>query len=465
MQTLKAVPLIVASSLIMQQIDSTAITTALPSMAVDLEVPLIGLHSAVTTYLLSLTVFLPISGWLADRFGARRTFCAAIGLFTLASLACAASVNLPMLLLSRFVQGFGAAMMLPTARLILVRSVPRSELVSAMVLMSMPTVIGPAVGPLLGGFITGISSWRWIFWINLPFGVLAIALTLLLIKEIPQEERSPFDFTGFILAGFGIGAVVFCLDSLPRGLSWELLVLALAGFASIGLYIRHSSVHPGPILDLDLFRYPTFRASLLGGSFFRIGFGALPFMLPLLMQEVLGYTPLQSGAMTFISAIGALGMRTVTQRILRRFGFRSVLFWNALIASSSVGMCAAFTPGTAPALMMSVIFAGGFFRALQFTGANTLAFADVPDAKMSHATSLAQMGQRISQGVGVATAAGLLHFFSGGSSHLTSAAFSMSFLVIAAVSAASCLSFFMLPKTAGDVLAGREKDHIEEAGA
>ena len=462
METRKTVPLIVASALIMQQIDSTAIATALPSIAEALGEPAVMLHSTITVYLLSAGVFLPISGWLADRFGARVVFCSAIGLFTFASLLCAASNSLAMLIAARALQGFGGALMLPTARLILVRSVPREELISAMVLMSMPAVVGPAIGPLFGGFITGISSWRWIFWINLPVGIIAIILTLTLIEKIPVVERSAFDFRGFILSGIGIGAIIFGLDSFAREMDPKALMLTIAGFAVLCVYILHARRSPSPILDLKLFRHPTFRASLSGGSLFRITIGAMPFMLPLLMQEIFHYTPLQSGAITFVSTIGAFGMRTITKRILRGFGFRTVLFWNALIANLLVALCALFAPGIAPAVMVFIILLGGFFRALQFTALNTLGFAEVSDAEMSHATTLSQMGQRISQSIGVAVAALLLQFFSGGSTALTYHAFAMTFIIIAVFSAFSCLTFVRLPQNAGDVLAGRRKEVATE---
>ncbi|MDE1993532.1 MAG: DHA2 family efflux MFS transporter permease subunit [Rhizobiaceae bacterium] len=439
----------------MQQIDSTAVTTALPSIADALQVSTLSLHSSITVYLLALGIFLPISGWLADRVGAQQLFACAIGIFTLASLLCAAASNLPTLVIARLVQGFGGALMLPTARLIIVRSVPRAELVSAMLLMSMPTAIGPTIGPLVGGFIVSISSWRWIFWINLPFGIAGIVLTLLFIEPVPPGESKPFDTIGFILSGCGIGAVIFGFDLFSDGKGLSTLLLSIVGTVVLVAYVFYARRHRHAILDLTLFRYPTFRSSLLGGTLFRMGFGAIPFMLPLLMQQIFGYTPLQSGTITFVSAIGAFGMRTMAKRILRRFGFRTVLCWNAVIASASIALCAFFTPQTAPALIMVVILLGGVFRALQFSSVNTLAFADVDPSEMSHATTLSQMAQRLAQSMGVAGAAALLRLCSGQSDTLTAKAFSTSFLVVGFFSALSFFSFTMIPKTAGDVLAGR----------
>jgi len=278
----------------------------------------------------------------------------------------------------------------------------------------------------------------------------------MLIEKIPVVERTSFDFVGFILSGIGIGALIFGLDSFARSLDPHGLLLSVAGLSTLGLYVLHARRAKDPILDLRLFRHPTFRSSLTGGSLFRISFGALPFMLPLLMQEVFGYTPLQSGAITFVSTIGAFGMRTMTKRILRRFGFRTILSWNALIASASMAAFATFTEHTGPAIMMAIILLGGVFRALQFTSLTTLSFAEVKDSEMSHATSLSQMAQRIAQSVGVAMAASMLQFYSGGSGVLTNHAFTMSFLVVALVSASSCISFLLLPPTAGDMLAGRK---------
>lgn len=455
MEARKFVPLIVASAVIMQQIDSTALTTALPSMADALQVSTLSLHSAITVYLLALGIFLPISGWLADRFGARQLFGAAIAIFTLASLLCAATSNLPTLVIARLIQGFGGALMLPTARLIIVKSVPRSELVSAMLLMSLPAVIGPTVGPLIGGFIVSVSSWRWIFWINLPFGIVAILLTLMFIEPIPTGERKPFDMLGFILSGCGIGALIFGFDLFSDGRGAWTLLLTVAGVLVLLAYIFHARRRQNPILDLTLFRYPTFRSSLLGGTLFRTGFGAIPFMLPLLMQEIFGYTALQSGAITFVSAIGAFGMRTIAKRILQRFGFRTVLCWNTVIASISIALCACFTPTTAPIVMVAMILLGGVFRALQFSSINTLAFADVASSEMSQATTLSQMAQRLAQSMGVAGAAALLRIGSGGSDALTGSAFSVTFVVVGLLSAVSLLSFVRLPADAGDGLAGR----------
>ncbi|MFB9948985.1 MFS transporter [Rhizobium puerariae] len=271
--------------------------------------------------------------------------------------------------------------------------------------------------------------------------------------------KRPFDLPGFLLSGFGVGAVIFGLDSFARENSVGMVAPALAGIISLWLYVHHARRRPDAILDIRLFRHPAFRASMFGGTLFRVGFGAMPFMLPLLMQVIFGYTALQSGAITFVAAIGAFGMRTLTRYILNRFGFRSVLSWNALISSLFMGLCAAFNEQTAVHLMMAVIFLGGVFRALQFTSLNALSFAEVTDAEMSHATTLSQMALRISQGVGVALAAILLHFYSGNAGNLTSSAFSASFVVIALISAFSSLSFFALSRTAGDALIGRSKLH------
>ena len=279
-------------------------------------------------------------------------------------------------------------MMVPVGRLILVRSVEKSELVAAMVLMSIPAVVGPVIGPLVGGFITTFASWRWIFWINVPVGVIGIILVTMFIEEVRETDVKRFDGLGFFLSGFGLGATLFAMDTggTGRGADPLSLVFFVAGLITLVLYVIHAARVDNPILDLSLFKITTFRVSVTGGSMFRLGVGAVPFLLPLLMQEGFGYTPFQSGAITFVSAAGSFGMRTMTRRILQRFGFRSVLIWNAFIASAFISLCAIFTPDTPRAVMMAIIFMGGVFRSLEFTSLSAIAFADVEAPQMSHAT-------------------------------------------------------------------------------
>jgi EmrB/QacA subfamily drug resistance transporter len=451
------VPIIIACALFMQQLDSTALATSLPSIASSLGVTPLSLHFAITAYLLALAVFLPISGWIADRFGARLIFCVAIGLFIIGSICCGMANNLNALIAARMLQGLGGAMMVPVGRLILVRSVEKSELVSALLLTSMTAVVGPATGPLLGGLITTYASWRWIFWINVPVGLLGIILTLLLIKDVRETDVRPFDWIGFGLTGVGFGSLLFGIDAISGNLAANLrpLFFSIVGIFFIILYVNHSSRIRNPILDLTLFKLKTFRVSMTGGSLCRIGFGSLPFLLPLLMQEGFGYSPLQSGAITFISTAGSFGMRTVAKRILKRFGFRTVLCWNAVISASFIGLCATFDHSTSRLFMMGIIFLGGVFRALEFTSINAIAFADVESAQMGDATSMAQMVQRISQSVGVAISALILGLVSEDPAHLTIKAFATAFLIVSGISMASLIAFYRLPQDAGAELAGR----------
>lgn len=449
------VPLIVACALFMQNLDSTALATALPAIADSLNQSPVRLHLAITSYLLSVAVFLPISGWAADRFGSRLIFRLAIAIFMLGSMMCAVSGNFHELLLARLLQGLGGAMMVPVGRLILVRSVPKSELVGAMVLMSIPAVAGPLVGPLVGGAITTFASWRWIFWINIPVGIAGIALVTLFIKEAHDIEVKPFDAIGFLLSGFGLGASLFAMDAAGSGRGVDPVSLAffVAGVVALVLYVFHARRVDNPIFDLGLFRVTTFRISITGGSVFRLGVGAVPFLLPLLMQEGFGYTPFQSGSITFVSAAGSFGMRTMTRRILHHFGFRSVLIWNAIIAAAFISLCAIFRPDTPLAVMMGIIFMGGVFRSLEFTSLSAIAFADIESPQMSHATTIQQMAQRVSQGMGVGVSAFILHILGGSAPSVP--IFAWSFVLIGLISATSAFSFVRLRSDAGATLSGR----------
>ncbi len=441
----------------MQQLDATALATSLPAIARSLHQTPLTLHLAITSYLLALAVFLPISGWVADRFGARLIFRLALGIFTLGSVCCGIAVDLHMLIVSRMIQGLGGAMMVPVGRLILVRSVEKSELVSALLLMSMTAVVGPAAGPLLGGAITTFFSWRWIFLINIPIGLLGIILTTIFIEDVRETSVRPFDWRGFALTGLSLGCLLFGLDTITGSLRNDVrsALFILLGAALMAGYVVHARQVSNAILDLKLFRLRTLRVSMTGGSFFRVGFGSLPFLLPLLMQLGFGYSPLQSGTITFISSAGAFGMRTVARRILKRFGFRTVLIVNGVIASAFIAACGTFGPTTSRVFMMTVIFLGGTFRTLEFTSINAIAFAEVTSAQMSDATSMTQMAQRIAQSVGVAISALVLGMVSGNHARLSFPAFSAAFFTVGGIAVLSSVFFWLLPEHAGAELAGR----------
>jgi EmrB/QacA subfamily drug resistance transporter len=455
------VPLIVACALFMQQLDATALATSLPAISAAFGEPAVKLHLAITVYVFSLAAFLPISGWAADRFGARTVFRVAIAIFALASVGCGLATNLEWLVGARIFQGIGAAMMGPVARLILVRSVEKRQLIRALALMSIPGLVGPMVGPLVGGFLTSYASWRWIFWINVPVGIVGILLVTLFIEDIHEEPRR-LDLVGAFLSSFGLSAFLFGIDAATTAdaLGAFSVGCLTSGAVALIAYALHARRSTAPILDLGLFRVATFRASLIGGSLFRIGLGALPFVLPLLLQERFGYTPFQSGLVTFVSAVGSLGMRTISSRVLGRFGFRSVLRWDGLVAAAFTGACSFFRPDTPYIVMILVLFFGGFFRSLQMVSVNALIFADLKHAQMSHATSLSTMAQRLSQSIGVALAAFVLHAATVDTVP-SQDGFMLTFAMIAAMAIASSLFFIGLSPEAGAELAGR-KSSAEE---
>ena len=458
MKPSRLLPLIIACALFIENMDSTVIATSLPAMAVDLGTSPIALKLAFTTYLISLAVFIPISGWVADRKGARPTFIAAIVVFLLGSLSCAGAGSLATMVAARALQGLGGAMMVPVGRLVLLRAVPKSELVQAMSWLTIPALVAPMVGPPIGGFITTYFDWRLIFLLNLPIGALGIVLAARFIPDIRGEQR-PLDVRGFALAGFGLGLTLFGFSTLGKhlvstSLAVGCLVLGLCCLLGYGWHARRRA---HPLLDLNLFRLRTFRAGVVGGSLFRIGIGATPFLLPLMLQLGFGLNPLQSGLLTFASAVGAMFMKTIAARVLRRFGFRPVLVVNAVLSSLLLASYGLFRAETPHLLIIAVLVVAGSFRALQFTSLNALSYAEVEPARMGQASSLSGMVQQLSLSIGVATGGYALEAAGALTGRAATAVenFGPAFFVVAFCSLQSTWLFLRLPKDAGEELAGR----------
>lgn len=463
----RLIPLIVAVALFMENMDSTVIATSLPAIAADIGTSPLTLKLAITSYLLSLAIFIPASGWMADRFGARAVFRAAIAVFMAGSLGCAAASSLSDFVLARIVQGMGGAMMTPVGRLVLIRSVDKRALVGAMAWVSAPALIGPVIGPPLGGFITTYASWHWIFLINIPIGILGIALVTRYIDPLRLENMERFDGVGMALAGTGIAGLAFGLSVAGLNLlAWPIVAALVTGGAiAMSAYIVHARRTASPVLDLSLFRLPTFRVSVIGGFMFRLGIGALPFLLPLLMQAGFGMTAFKSGLVTFSSALGAFAMKTVATRIINRFGFRNILMVNAIVSAIFLALCAIFTPAMPLAVIMILLVIGGFFRSLQFTSINAIAYADVEARRMSRATSLVSVGQQLSLSAGVAIGALAVEMTMTArqASVITATDFAPAFVLIALISAASIFVFARLPMEAGAELSGREPTTTAES--
>jgi EmrB/QacA subfamily drug resistance transporter len=460
----RLIPLIVATALFMENMDSTVIATSLPAIAADIGTSPLTLKLAITSYLLSLAVFIPASGWTADRFGARAVFSIAIAVFMVGSIGCALSSSVTHFVIARILQGVGGAMMTPVGRLVLLRSIDKSALVNAMAWVTVPALIGPVIGPPLGGFITTYFSWHWIFLINIPIGLLGIFMALRYIDPIRSEDPERFDLYGLILAGIGLGGIAFGLSVAGLNLlPWTVVVALIAvGSISMTLYVIHARRTASPVLDFTLMRLPTLRASIIGGFLFRLGIGALPFLLPLLMQVGFGLSPFRSGLVTFASAVGAMGMKTLAARIIRTFGFRNIMVINAVVSSIFLAACALFTVTTPLLLIMMILVVGGFFRSLQFTAINTVAYAEVEPAQMSRATTLVSVNQQLAISAGVAVGAFsvestmLLHHVS----ELSAADFAPAFIVVAIISAVSAYFFYQMPDDAGHEISGRKAVEI-----
>ncbi len=458
MSRAKLTALIVACALFMENLDGTIIATALPQIARSLDTSPIRLSLAITSYMLSLAVLIPVSGWFADRYGARRVFRAAILVFTAGSLLCAMADSLWQLTAARIVQGMGGALMVPVGRLVLLRSVEKSELVQAMAYLTIPALIGPVIGPPLGGFIVTFWSWRWIFLLNLPIGLIGFWLVSRYIEDVRDPNPPPLDIVGAVLSAVGLSGLMLGFEILGRDGEDANIAIAMLGVGTIAMlsFLWHARRHPNPVLDLKLLRIPTFGLAVGGAFLFRIGIGALPFLLPLMLQLGFGLSPLNSGLLTFASAVGALAMKITAKPILARFGFRTVLVVNAVFCGLFILAYSLFRPDTPHAAMIALLLAGGFFRSLQFTGTNTLAYADIPPQLMSRASSMTATLQQLSLSFGVAVGAALLHLTLAwrGTDQLGPGDFSPAFIAIGVISGLSAVVFLALKPDAGADVSG-----------
>src|SRR3954466_910599 len=406
----RTIALIVGAAMFMEQLDGTVLATALPSMARDLGVSAPSLSIALTSYLISLAIFIPDSGRIADRFGARTVFRSAIVIFLLGSISCANAPNVTFLVVARFFEGVGGALMMPVGRLVLMRNVEKRDLIQATSWVLIPAVVGPILGPPVGGFIvTYLHSWRWIFYINVPIGLLGIVLVSLFIATTKGEVPEKPDYKGIALSSLSLGLFLFGFELISHeGLAWLALSFLTVGAILATLYIRHARTAKDPILDISLMKIPTFGTSVIAGAITRLTQGAHPYLLPLMMQLGFGLSAAQSGTMTLATALGSIAAKPVAPSLLRRFGFRDTLTVNGFFASAGYAVCGLFRPGWPLPLMFLVMVTSGFFMSIQFTGFNTIAYDEIEQDRMASATSFYTTFQQLMLSMGIcAGAAGL----------------------------------------------------------
>jgi EmrB/QacA subfamily drug resistance transporter len=446
--------------------DSTVLATSLPAIAADIGENPLSLKFALTSYLVGLAIFIPISGWVADKYGSRTIFAWAIVVFLGGSLACAASSSLGFFVVARFVQGIGGAMMVPVGRLVLLKSVGKTELVAALNYLTIPALIGPIMGPPLGGLITQYFNWRGIFLINVPISILGMYLVLKHIPNIREDELPPLDRLGFVLLGFGLSLLMLGISALGGHLlPWSMIAISIAlGLLTLELFRRHSRTVANPVVDLSLAKIPTFNAGVIGGSLFRTGMGATPLLMPLMFQLGFGLDPFHSGLITCCTAIGAMFMKTLTLRILNTFGFREVLVWNALMSSFAGALYGAFTAQTSLWIVVPALLITGCMRSLQFTALNAISFADIGREAMSPASSMQSMTQRLSQSLGVALGAYALELSSWAQGHtaIVAADFWPAFVFVGLIGGSSVLLNVTLAPHAGAQLARRDDKALPE---
>ncbi len=455
-------PLILATALFMENMDSTVIATSLAAIAADIGTTPIALKLALTAYLVALAIFIPISSWMADRYGARNVFRMAMAVFVLGSVACAFANSLGFFVGARFLQGMGGALMTPVARLVLVRSTPRHDLVNAMAWLTIPGLIGPIVGPPFGGFLTTYFSWHWIFLINVPIGILGILLVSRFLPDTMRNEPRKIDLTGFALAGpafalFAFGTSVISLPALPPMIG---VVATAMGLGMAALYARHALATDNPLFDLRLLRFPFFRSSVVAGTFFRLGQGATPFLFPLMLQLSFGYSPFQSGMITFAGAVGAIIAKFVANGIFVKIGFRLALIISTAVSAAGLFAMGLYTPETPLLVIITILIFVGFWQSVFWTGSGAFAFADIDDKDAGQANVMSQVSVQLSIALGVALGGGMLEASTalrGGTIKLID--FHTAFIILAIVCLVSTALFLRLPRDAGHQLTTKPEEH------
>lgn len=456
--------LLVAGAFFMEFLDGTVIATALPDMARDFGVTAVELNIGISAYLITLAVLIPASGWIADRFGARAIFTLALAIFTLASVFCGLSTEVHIFVAMRILQGVGGALMVPVGRLAVLRTTPKHQLIKAIATLTWPALVAPIIGPPLGGFITRYASWHWIFFINVPLGLAAIILSLRIIPDIRATERRSFDLSGFITTSVAMVSLVTAMERLGdrQPQIWPTLALAALGFGCLLYSIRHFRRAAAPMVRLDALQVPTFRVTMYGGSLFRASISAVPFLLPLLFQVGFGMDPFHSGLLVLAVFVGNLTIKPATTPLIRWLGFRRLLLINGALNVCSLLACALLTPQTPVWAIMLILYLGGVFRSIQFTGVSTLAFADVPAAQMSDANTLFSTASQLAVGLGITLGAIGIRLGEqvGDWLHLTELpgiSFRLSFVFIALICLVGMIDSLHLAKTAGSSVSEKKK--------
>jgi EmrB/QacA subfamily drug resistance transporter len=459
-------PFVMAGGAFMQRLDSTIIGTSLPQISQSLHVAVPQVSLAITSYLLSSAVFIPISGWIVDRFGVRVVYAAAIITFTVGSALCGIADNLAMMVATRILQGMGGALLVPVCRLVLMRSFPKDQYIQAINYMMVPATIGPMLGPVVGGLITTYASWHWIFFINVPIGIIGL-LPLRLIEDVPMPRPPAFDFVGFVIIAFGFGFAQLAVENLGRnviGIEWQAMLFVVAALA-LWLYGWYAKRCANPVLDLTLFRVRTFRIAVLAGSISRLGVSAAPFLLPILFQIGFGLDPLHSGLLTFVTTAASFATRIGIPQLLRIIGLRTALMANACLLGVLLAGMSFFDASTPAYIIVVYLFIFGLFRSVHFSALGALVFADLPLERSGGATSISEVAQRLSQSAGIGISATLLAVI--GHGHIVAGDFGLIFGAVGLTEVLSAWGFRKLHRDDGHQLTRRRRQDpvIAEASA